>query len=242
MKKFEHLAYKKIEGKSPTVVFLSGFKSDMEGTKALFLESLCKEIGHAYIRFDYSGHGKSGGEFKDGTIGQWRDDALKVIDELTEGPIVLIGSSMGGWIMLLAALARPERIKALVGIAAAPDFTEELIWEKFSPQEQQQILHEGQVLIPNCYEDQQPYPITKNLIEEGRKYLLLHNPINITCPVRLIHGMKDEDVPYQVSLRIEEQLESEDVIVRLVKTGDHRMSAPENLELLREQILAIIGE
>jgi len=242
MKKLEHIAYNKLDGKSPTVVFLSGFKSDMEGAKALFLESVCQESGNAFIRFDYSGHGKSGGKFEDGTIGQWKNDALKIIDELTKGPLVLVGSSMGGWIMLLAALARPERIKGLVGIAAGPDFTEDLVWNQFSEKQKHEMSETGQVMIENCYDDKEPYQITQNLIEEGRKHLLLQNKIAITCPVRLIQGMKDEDVPYQTAMRIAEKLESEDVEVHLVKNGNHRMSEPENLELLKKTLLAIINK
>ena len=257
-----HLAYNKLEGKSPTIVFLSGFKSDMEGTKAIFLESICREIGQGFIRFDYSGHGKSGGKFEDGNIGQWKDDALQIIDELTEGELVLVGSSMGGWLMLLAALARPQLVNALLGIAAAPDFTEELIWQKFSTAEQEKLMREGKVMIANCYDDQEPYPITKNLIEEARPHLLLSKvipaeergsassllgsplragmTIDINCPVTLIHGMNDEDVPYQTSIRLAEKLKNQDVKIQLVKNGDHRMSAPENLELLRAELLAIL--
>ena len=240
MKKLGHIAYNKLEGKSPAVVFLSGFKSDMEGTKALFIESVCKATGHAFVRFDYSGHGKSGGKFADGTIGQWRNDCLKIIDELTSGPVILTGSSMGGWLMLLAALARPERIKALIGIAAAPDFTEELIWEKFSAAEQKQIMQNGKVIINNCQPGEQPYPITKTLIEDGRKHLLLNNSININCPVRLIHGMRDEDVPYQTSQRLAEQLTSGNVEIHLIKAATHRMSEQKNLELLKTTLMDII--
>ena len=222
------------------VIFLSGFKSDMEGAKALFLESVCKELGQAFIRFDYSGHGKSGGNFAQGTISQWKTDALQIIDELTQGPLILVGSSMGGWIMLLAALARPQRVKALIGIAAAPDFTEDLIWNLFSDEQKRELEKTGQVMIKNCYEDEEPYPITKTLIEDGRKNLLLKNKIPLSCSVRLIQGMKDEDVPYQISLRLAEQLTTEDVEVHLVKNGRHRMSETENLKLLKTVLLSIL--
>ncbi len=236
-----HLAYNCLPGKSPTVVFLSGFKSDMEGAKALFLESVCREIGHAFIRFDYSGHGKSEGKFEDGTIGQWKNDALKIIDELTEGPLILIGSSMGGWIMLLAALARPERIKALIGIAAAPDFTEDLMWNALDKEQRAELKTTGKVMIADCYGNA-PYPITKNLIEEARNHLLLKSPIDITCPVRLLQGMKDEDVPYQTASQIKERLKSNDVEITLVEGATHRMSEPENLELLKSTLMAIIDK
>jgi len=262
MKKFGHLAYNQLPGKSPTVVFLSGFKSDMEGAKALFLEAVCRQSGHAFLRFDYSGHGKSGGKFEDGTIGQWKSDILKIIDQATSGELILVGSSMGGWLMLLAALARPERVKALIGIAAAPDFTEELIWKKFTPAEQKQIAQSGKIIIDNCNPGEEPYPITKKLIEDGRKYLLLtktphpalaagsgkkpphqvRGVLNIDVPVRLLHGMNDEDVPYQTSQRLAEKLQSKDVEIHLVKSATHRMSEPENLELLKNTLLAIINK
>lgn len=241
MQKLAHLAYNKLEGKSPTAVFLHGFRSDMEGTKALYLEDICKEIGQSFIRFDCSGHGKSGGDFKDGTIGQWKNDALKIIDELTDGPVILVGSSMGGWLALLVALERKEKIKAIIGIAAAPDFTEDLMWKALNPKQQKQVIEEGVTLIPNCYDDQEPYPITKNLIEEGRNHLLLQKSINLSCPVRLIQGMKDEDVPYQTANRIAEELVSDDVEISFVEDGDHRMSSPENLELLKYTLLDIIN-
>jgi pimeloyl-ACP methyl ester carboxylesterase len=241
MKKLSHIAYNKLEGKTPTVVFLSGFKSDMGGTKALYLETVCKEIGQSFIRFDYSWHGASEGKFEDGTISQWLSDTLKIVDELTTGKIILVGSSMGGWLALLTALQRPNRIKALIGIAPAPDFTESLIWEKFSEKQKSEVLQNGKTLIPNCYDDQEAYPITRNLIEDGRKHLLLGKTIAITCPIRLIHGMQDDDVPYQYSEKISAAVESKDVQIAYIKNGDHRLSTPENLELLKSQLLGIIN-
>ena len=241
VKKSDHLAYNKLEGKSPTVVFLSGFNSDMEGTKAQFAEGVCREIGHAFIRFDYFGHGKSDGAFKDGTISQWKNDALKVIDELTEGPLILIGSSMGGWLMMLAALERPERIKALIGMAAAADFTEELMRDVANPAQLAELEAKGFIEVPNCYEGEPTYPITKNLLDDGRKHLLLKSKIQITCPVTLLHGMADKDVPYKTAIRIADNLIGKKVNIHLIKNADHRLNEPENLALLRTALIDMIS-
>lgn len=216
-------------------MFLGGFMSDMTGTKATALEAFCKARGQAFLRFDYFGHGASTGAFRDGTICRWRDDALAVIDRLTEGKLILVGSSMGGWIMLLAALARPERVAALVGIAPAPDFTEDLLWPSFSPEEQRRLLAEGAITIASQY-DPRGYIVSRRLIEEGRNHLLLSRTIKIACPVRLLHGMKDEDVPWKTSLRLAERLASEDVRVTLVKNGDHRLSTEADLALLQRTL------
>ncbi len=216
---------------APGIVFLGGFASDMTGTKAMALDAYCAATGRAFVRFDYSGHGQSSGKFTDGTIGAWRDDALAIIDQLTDGPQILIGSSMGGWLMLLAALSRPDRVHALIGLAAAPDFTEELMWQKMDSAMQAQLMREGRVEEPSAYSDQ-PYVITRALIEDGRKHLLLQAPIRIDRPVRLIHGQADEDVPFSVSLRLADRLTSDDVVVTLVKDGDHRLSRPQDIERL----------
>lgn len=215
----------------PGVVFLGGFMSDMTGSKALALEERCRTQGLGFVRFDYLGHGQSSGNFADGTIGRWAEDAVAVLDELTEGPQILVGSSMGGWIMLLAALARPERIAGLLGIAAAPDFTEDLMWAEFSQEEREKIMSTGRFEQPSEYGDD-PYVITRDLIEDGRKNLLLRAPLPIRCPVRLLQGMRDADVPWKTALRLSEALESEDVEVTLVKKGDHRLSEPEDLARL----------
>ncbi|MDX2073541.1 MAG: alpha/beta hydrolase [Alphaproteobacteria bacterium] len=166
------LAYRTQEGSGPTVMFCTGFMSDMAGTKAETLSTHCAARGQSFIRFDYSGHGQSGGDFMDGTIGQWKRDTLAVLDELTEGPVVLVGSSMGAWLALLAAMERPERIKALIGISAAPDFTERLIWQKLAAAQQQELLEKGVFYAPSCY-GEAPYPITRRLIEEARSHLLI---------------------------------------------------------------------
>ncbi|WP_235830191.1 alpha/beta fold hydrolase [Algihabitans albus] len=232
------LAYHKTDGETPGVVFLSGYMSDMTGTKATWLEGQCRARGQAFLRFDYLGHGQASGAFEDGTIGRWTADTVAALDALTKGPQILVGSSMGGWLMLLAALARPDRIAGLVGIAAAPDFTEELMWRRFSPEIRATLARDGLYREPSPYGDQ-PYTITRRLIEEGRDHLLLGSAIPLACPVRLLHGMADPDVPYQMSLRLAEALASEDVEVSLVKDGDHRMSAPEDLLRLGETLRAL---
>jgi len=234
------LAWARQPGTSPTVVFLPGFRSDMTGDKATALAAFCGERGQALLRFDYSGHGASGGRFEDGTIGGWTDDALAVIDRLTEGPLVLVGASMGGWIALLAAIARPDRVAALIGIAAAPDFTEALIWQAMSFEQRATLMRNGILEQPSRYGD--PDPITRALIEDGRTRLLLNAPIALDCPVRLLHGQDDPDVPWEMALRIAEQVTSRDVQVMLVKDGDHRLSRPQDLALLRRTLAPFLGQ
>ena len=226
------IAYHSTPGKLPGVVFLGGFRSDMTGGKALALEQFCRESGRAFLRFDYFGHGESSGAFTAGTIGRWADDAVAVLDALTDGPQVLVGSSMGGWIMLLAALRRPQRVAGLIGIAAAADFTEELMWGRFTDAQKAALERHGAVHTPNDDEDAGPTPITRGLIEDGRNHLLLGAPIGLRCPARLIHGMEDADVPWETSRRIAERLESEDVEVIGVKKGGHRLSEPRDLDRL----------
>jgi pimeloyl-ACP methyl ester carboxylesterase len=231
----ERIAYCRLPGKAPGIVFLGGFMSDMTGTKATALEAFCRARGQAFLRFDYFGHGASSGAFRDATIGRWRDDALAVLDQLVEGPQVLVGSSMGGWMMLLAALARPDRVAALVGIAPAPDFTQALMWPGFSPEQQRRLVGEGEITVPSQY-DSRGYTITHRLIEEGRRHLLLGGTIPLTCSVRLLHGMADPDVPWEMSLRLADRLASEDVTITLVKHGDHRLSTESDLALLYRAI------
>lgn len=221
----------------PGVIFLGGFASDMTGTKATALEEFCAGRGQAFIRFDYTGHGQSSGDFRDGTIGRWMQDALAVIDSLTATPQILVGSSMGGWIALLCARARPTRIAALVGIAAAPDFTEDLMWERFDADDRANLLRDGVIEQTTQY-GPTPYPITLKLIEDGRRHLLLRAPIAIEQPVRLLHGMADPDVPWRTALAITDRLTGTDVAVTLIKDGDHRLSRPQDLE----RILAAIAE
>jgi pimeloyl-ACP methyl ester carboxylesterase len=234
------LAWARYEGRGPTVVFLPGFRSDMTGDKATALAAFCAERGQAMLRFDYSAHGASGGRFEDGTIGRWTDDAIAVIDRLTDGLLVLVGSSMGGWIALLAALARPDRVAALIGIAAAPDFTEALMWQAMTVEQRNTLIRDGVLDRPSQYGE--PYPITRALIEDGRTRLLLNAPIALDCPVRLLHGQDDPDVPWELALRIAERVTGRDVQVILVKDGDHRLSRPQDLALLRRTLAPFLGQ
>jgi len=213
------------------ILFLPGFRSDMTGTKATFLDEFCAARGLGYVRFDYSGHGASSGRFEDGTIGRWLEDAIAIIDRASEGPLILVGSSMGGWIMLLAALARPGRVAALIGLAPAPDFTEALIWHGLTDDERDRLTRTGRLEIPSDYSEE-PTTITFALIEEGRRHLLLSAPIGIRCPVRLLHGMSDPDVPYRLSLELAERIAGKDVRLTLIKNGDHRLSRADDLALL----------
>ena len=232
------LAWRMTAGHAPTVVFLPGFRSDMQGAKAEALAALCAARGQAMLRLDYSGHGESDGDFLDGTIGRWTEDALHLLDTLTAGRVVLVGSSMGGWIMLHLALLRPHRMAGLVGVAAAPDFTEALMWDAMMPAERATLARNGVLHIPSDYGA--PTPITLGLIEDGRVRLLMGAPLPISCPVRLLHGQRDPDVPWETSLRLAALLESDDVQVLLVKDGDHRLSSPRDLALLGRLLLGLL--
>ena len=223
------LAYHHTEGTGPTVVFLGGFKSDMEGTKALFLERWAQDSGRAYLRFDYSGHGVSGGEFTDGCIGDWFEDACAVLGKI-DGPLVLVGSSMGGWISLLVAREMPERVRGLVGIAAAPDFTEDGFWAGFDEVMQAKLMREGRVALPSEYGE--PYIITKRLIEEGRNRLVLRDPFKLPFPVRLVMGTADTSVPVDWGTRLLDHMECDDAQLTLVKDADHSFSSPECLPVI----------
>jgi pimeloyl-ACP methyl ester carboxylesterase len=237
----ETVAYHRTPGSGPTVIFCGGFMSDMSGTKALALEALCHERGQGYVRFDYLGHGESSGDFADGTIGRWADDALAVIDMLgDDAPVLLVGSSMGGWIMLLAALARRQRVAGLVGIAAAPDFTRRMVEEEFDDEQRLALLHQGRIELPSEYDDG-PYVITQALIDDGNARCLLDGAIALDMPVRLLHGMQDTAVPWQTALTIAEALESEQVNVILVKDGDHRLSEPPDIARLCAAVAEVSG-
>ena len=228
------IAYRRLEGSSPTVVWLGGFRSDMIGAKAEALSDWALEHGHSFIRFDYQGHGESEGRFQDGTIGLWRADALVVIDELTEGPLLLVGSSMGGWLTLLAVRATLAQgalpPKGLVLIAPAIDFSEELMWAAFSPEIRNAIMDQGVYHLPSGYGD--PYPITRAFIEDGRRHLMFGAPIDPRCPVHIFQGQRDDAVPWRHALKLVEHLPANDTLLTLVKDGDHRLSRPEDLELL----------
>ena len=234
------LAWARIPGRGPTVVFCPGYKSDMAGSKATELAAFCAARGQAFLRFDYSGHGISDGRFEDGTIGRWLAEALALIDGLTTAKLVIVGSSMGGWIALLVALARPDRVVGLVGVAAAPDFTENLMWEAMSFAERREIMERGVIMVPNPYGG--AYPVTRALIEDGRNHLLLGGPIALDCPVRLLHGQRDAEVPWETAMRIGERVRGEDVRTILVKDGDHRLSRPEDLALLGQVLGGLLGE
>ena len=225
------IAFSRTDGNGPEVMFCSGFRSNMAGTKALALEAHCVAASRAFTRFDYRGHGESDGDFVEGTVGGWLDDTLAVLDEVTVGPAVLVGSSMGAWIALLAALARPERVKGLVLVAPAVDFTERLIWERLPAADRDTLVREGIWLRQSDYVDE-PDQITLRLVEEGRNHLLLGRPIPFDKPVRILHGTKDETVPWEFAVDTAEALTGTDVTVTLVKDGDHRLSEPEDLSRL----------
>ncbi|MGJ3232169.1 MAG: alpha/beta hydrolase [Oceanicaulis sp.] len=229
-----HLAYVRHDGAGPGVMFLGGFASDMTGTKAMHLDAWVRKTGRAFLRFDYFGHGASSGAFEDATITRWRADTLAALDQLTEGPQILVGSSMGGWMALLAALARPERVRALVLIAPAPDFTEKLMWAGLPFHVKQAIEAEG------CWEQASPYGgttvITRRLIEDGAHWSILDGEIAVDAPVRILHGRRDADVPWAHAVRLLEALAGDDVTLHLSKAGDHRLSTDADLARLIETI------
>lgn len=215
------------------VIWLGGFKSDMSGTKATALHQWARSVGRGFVRFDYFGHGESSGRFVDGTISRWMDDSLSIMDHVAEGPQVLVGSSMGGWLSVLAAIRRPERVRGLVLAAPAVDFTERLIWERL-PDRIRLTLEKGGIFEQTSMYDDNPYPITMNLISDGRSHLLLGEAISVHCPVRILHGMCDDDVPWSLSVELVDKLQTEDVILTLIKSADHRLSAPGYLHQLVE--------
>jgi pimeloyl-ACP methyl ester carboxylesterase len=229
------LAYVKTDGTGPGVVFLGGLRSDMTGTKAQFLEDWARQRGRAFLRFDYSGHGQSSGTFEEGCIGDWAEDAAAAITALTEGPQVLVGSSMGGWVSLLTARAMPDRVCALIGIAAAPDFTEDSMWASFDDDQRTNLMTEGRVELPSDYSDE-PYVITRRMIEDGRTRLVLRDPLPLPFPVRLLQGSNDTDVPPSVALRLFDHADSPDMRLMLVKGADHRFSEPAQLVLLAKTL------
>jgi pimeloyl-ACP methyl ester carboxylesterase len=213
-----------------TFVWMCGFKSDISGTKVLRLEDWANRTGHGFLAFDYSGHGQSGGAFEDGTVSQWRADALAAIDSQTDGPLVVVGSSMGGWMALLAALARPDRVKGLILIAPAPDFTEKLMWPEFSAKAQAEIMEQGFTLRPSDYDE--PYTITRALIEDGRQWQVLDKPIGFDGPVRILQGMQDSDVPWTHAARLVDAMTTSDLAITLIKDGDHRLSREQDIARL----------
>lgn len=233
------IAYHLTDGKAPTVVFLGGFRSDMEGTKAIALQDWAERSGQSFLRFDYSGHGQSSGDFLQGAIGDWFEDAVAAVGALTSGSLILVGSSMGGWISMLLARAIPDRIAGVVGIAAAPDFTEDSMWSGFDDAQRAALTAKGFVELPSDYSDE-PYVITRRLIEDGRSHLVLRSPLVINAPVRLLQGTADTDVPPAVALRTLDHITSPDLRLTLVKGADHRFSTEECLSLIAESIQGII--
>lgn len=227
------------EGETPPgVVFLGGFKSDMEGTKALRLEAWAKESGRQFLRFDYRGHGQSSDTFENGCIGDWADDAFEAISRLTTGPQILVGSSMGGWISLLVSRVLPTRIAAFIGIAAAPDFTEDGMWAEMSEAERRTLMEAGRIERPSEYSDE-PYVFTKKLIEDGRDHLVLRAPVSFSGPVRLLQGTADADVSTETALRLLNHIDGPDVRLTLVQGADHRFSGEAELALLIETVEAV---
>ena len=232
------IAYRKTAGEGPGVVFLGGFVSDMEGTKAVYLEDWAKSTGRAFLRFDYSGHGQSSEAFQDGCIGDWAEDAGAAITTLTEGPQILVGSSMGGWISLLMARSIPDKVAGLVTIAAAPDFTEDSMLAQFSEAQRIEMDEKGKISLPSDYGE--PYVITKRLIEDGRNQLVLRSPLSLPFPVRFLQGTADEDVDMSVALRLLEHAEGANMHLTLMDGADHRFSNPECLALTVTSIAEVL--
>jgi pimeloyl-ACP methyl ester carboxylesterase len=235
----QFITYQQIKGNNdfPHILFLSGFNSNMFGTKAEYLYHFCKKNNYNFTRFDYFGHGLSSGAFVNGCISLWLENCLKIIDDLIEGKVILIGSSMGGWLSLLTALKRPAKIKSILGIASAPDFTEDLIWNCLNAHDKE-ILLKDKIVTPtlgDCH-----YQISLKLIEDGRNHLLLNNNININVPIMLLHGMQDKDVPYMTSIKLAEQLTSNQVKIKIIKNADHRMSKDEDLTQLGTSLQELI--
>uniref|UniRef100_UPI00398E361E palmitoyl-protein thioesterase ABHD10, mitochondrial-like n=1 Tax=Pristiophorus japonicus TaxID=55135 RepID=UPI00398E361E len=231
------LAYHRISAQNPGVVFLSGFQSSMNGEKALALEEYCRSAGRSFVRFDYTGSGSSDGNSKNCLLGDWKNDVLMVLDNLTTGPQILVGSSMGGWLMLLASLARPGKVAGLVGIATAADHFANA-FEKLPPELRSEAKRMGQYRVPSKYSASGFYTIAYDFVKESEKHHVLQSTLAISCPVRLIHGMADDMVPWQISVKVAEQLASDDVDIILHKNGDHRMSQGDDLKLL----VATVGD
>jgi len=233
----ERLAWKALDGDGPTIVWLGGYRSDMAGSKAEALAAAAGERGWSFLRFDYFAHGRSSGRWEDATIGRWRADALAVVDELTEGPLLLVGSSMGGWMACLTALARPERVRAMVLIAPAPDFTDLLMRPKLEPEALRELEQNGVWMAPSF--ERPPYALTRRFLDEGGDHNVLTGRVAISCPVRILQGQRDVDVPWEHALMLANQLESEDVELTLVKAGDHRLSGEADLARLVRTVAAL---
>ena len=233
------IAYRQNTGAGPTIIWCGGLKSDMLGTKAEFLHDWARAENRNFVRFDYYGHGESSGLFRDGTLSRWAQDVVQVIDELGQSEIILIGSSMGGWSSLLAALQRPDRVKGLVLIAPAPDFTEKLMWANWPDEVRRTIMEAGIYYEPSEYDE--PYEYSRELIEDGRHNQLLDSDIPFLGPVRILQGLDDSVVPWEYAYRVVDALASEDVRMTLVKNGDHSLSRPEDLDLLTQSVLDVLS-
>jgi len=233
------LAWHRFSGREPGVVFLGGLRSDMTGTKAVHLEDWARRTGRAFLRFDYSGHGASSGRFTEGCIGDWAEDAEAAIEALTEGPQILVGSSMGGWISLLLSQRLPSRVAGLVTIAAAPDFTEDGMWAEWSEEQRRACMEEGQVALPSEYGEDMI--ITRRMIEDGRDHLVLRAPLPLAMPVRMLQGAADADVPMSVALRLLDHATGDDIRLELVKGADHRFSDPECLATITRAVEEVLA-
>lgn len=234
----ETLAFKAVAGDGTTVIWVGGFRSDMEGTKALALEQAARERGWSFVRYDHFAHGQSSGDWRQATIGRWREDAVALVDSL-EGPVIPVGSSMGGWVALLATLARPERIKGVVLVNPAQDFTEKLMWPGLADHERQAILREGETVITE--EGLGSYVLTRRMFEEARDWLLLDGIIDIKAPIHVLQGRADDVVPWRHQVELVERLTGGDVRLDLIEGGDHRLSTPRDLERLVEAVEAMRG-
>lgn len=228
------LAYHKFSGRMPAVVFLGGLRSDMTGTKAVHLEAWARRSGREFLRFDYSGHGESSGDFTEGCIGEWHEDTVAAISALTEEKVVVVGSSMGGWQALLLAQRMPERLAGIVTIAAAPDFTEDGYWDQWTAAERKVVMDVGEIVLPSEYGD--AMVITRKLIEDGRDHFVLRSPLHVDVPMRMLQGTADMDVPMEVALRLMDHVEGGDIHLELVKDADHRFSTPECLDTITRAV------
>ncbi|MCU4654893.1 alpha/beta hydrolase [Roseibacterium sp. SDUM158016] len=232
------LAYHRFSGREPGVVFLGGLRSDMTGTKAVHIEEWARRTGRAFLRFDYSGHGSSSGTFTEGCIGDWAEDAEAAITGLTEGPVILVGSSMGGWISFLMTRRIPGKIAGVVTIAAAPDFTEDGMWAEWSEDQRKACMEEGQVALPSEYGEDMI--VTRRMIEDGREHLVLRTPLSPGVPVRMFQGTADADVPVPVAMRLLDHLDGDDIRLELVKGADHRFSEPECLDTITRALEEVL--
>ncbi|PZW49053.1 pimeloyl-ACP methyl ester carboxylesterase [Humitalea rosea] len=237
--RLREIAYARLPGTKPGVVFLGGFHSDMQGNKATFLRGHCAAHDRAYLRLDYSGHGESGGRFEEGSIGLWLADAESALLELTDGPQILVGSSMGGWIAMLLARRHPTKVAAVLGIAAAPDFLTMLLEPALPAKARAELAAKGVVLMPSEYGE--PTPITRHLVEESKEHLLLDPGFDLPCPLHLVQGMADPDVPWHHALRIVEACRRQDTRLTLIRDGDHRLSRPQDLELICQLLGALLS-